>query len=627
MKKKIFKLKLLLLSALLASPHLQAQVYQHDYMTYHDRIAEDVADVGNRAIFKDVDAGGVYYIAQYDPNNRHTIIVSKTDPDLNILTSFDFTSFIVIPVSDGSSAMIPNPMMEITVEDITGVGDNLYIVGSYIDEGNDRGGFILKAGKDGTFRWFERFTEVWAFYAVAPTDNGVITVGRRETGTFADPTTQASGVIVKVNGLGTMLWQKEVEDDKYNGHPDFQNGPSMNNSLADIIPLEDNLFLATGTTCDFVVGGLPPLFFPIPDGDGTMILFTGDGTIINSFGLGNSMWVENGGSQPMRHEGFGAVTKCSDGDIVLAGWAVNFVETDFPTHCPGPDPINKGLWVTKINPYTGITAWSKIYDFNADPYPGADMYSGPGYIRLTNDGTDNIGISFFSSMAGTGAAVVGNSYIMKLEPTAGGIVFARKYQYNNDEGFFRDIASGFGNTDLVVVGETSPEPYYPSMVLTRDGWNVIAFDNILEQCNHEDLNIEPIDHLYDVFNVEIYSKMTNYYGENYLTGIPTIVNNVICEKTVVEEGNYLKSKGGSNMSSQEEEVKIGQEAFTNNIMVMVSGDEIYHGKLMNLQGQILQEYEGIKHTYRISAAGYAAGVYYLELSNTNKKVTKMVLVH
>lgn len=625
MRRKTFKLGLLL-TALLTAPNLKAQVYQHDYMTYHERIVADGGDVGNRAIYKDIDAGNEYYIAQYDPGNRHTVTISKTDPDLNILTSFDYTSFIVVSQSDGVTAMVPNPMMEITVEDITGVGDNLYVVGSYIDEGNDRGGFILKAGKDGTFKWFKRYTDIWAFAAVAPCDQGVITVGNRRTGAFTDPTTESSGVIVKVNGFGTMVWQKEVEDDKYNGHPMFQNGPSMNNSLSDIIALEDNIFVATGTTCDFIVGGLPPLFFPIPDGDGSMILFTGDGTIINSFGLGNSMWVENGGTQEMRHEGFGAVTQCSDGDIVLAGWAVNFAETYFPTHCPGPDPVNKGLWVTKLNPYTGTVAWSKIYDFNADPYPGADMYRGPGFIRMTNDGTDNIGINFFSSMAGTGAATIGNSYIMKLEPTAGGIIYTRRYEYNDNEGFFRDIASGFENTDLVVVGETSPEPFYPSMITTRDGWNVIAFDNIVEECNHENIFIEPIDHMFDIFNVEVYSKMTNYYSENYLTNAPLITNNIVCDKIEMEEQSSLMRKADNSLNSHEAQVKIGQEAFTNNIMVMVTGDDVYHGRLMNLYGQVLQEYDGIQHNYKISATGYAAGIYYLELSNNNKKTTKMVLI-
>jgi hypothetical protein len=199
MRNETLKIKLLLFAALLAGPFLHAQVYQHDYMTYHDHVTEDGAEVSNRAIFKDSDASSVYYIAQGDPHNKHTIIISKTDPDLNILTTFDFTSFIVVPVSDGSSAMVPNPMMEITIEDITGVGDNLYVVGSYIDEGNDRGGFILKAGKNGTFKWFKRFTEVWAFYSVAPSDGGVITVGSRETGNFVEPTTLTSGVILKVN--------------------------------------------------------------------------------------------------------------------------------------------------------------------------------------------------------------------------------------------------------------------------------------------------------------------------------------------------------------------------------------------------------------------------------------------
>jgi hypothetical protein len=133
---------------------------------------------------------------------------------------------------------------------------NLLAVGQTTSFGNDIEAWVLKLTADGSILWQKRYGGPGAdfFYQIKPTPDG----GYLAVGSFTpDGATHSDGWVVKLNGDGTIAWQK-----LYGGEGvDF---------LMDIYALPDNTWLATGTTNSVGAGSYDFWALPLTS-DGTLI--------------------------------------------------------------------------------------------------------------------------------------------------------------------------------------------------------------------------------------------------------------------------------------------------------------------------------------------------------------------
>jgi hypothetical protein len=578
--------------AALSALQAHAQTFQTDYMTHHNT---PTGPMGNIALHKD-DASNTYYVAQQTlPSDHNSIIFSEMDANHDIIRTYKYTA-VVPGGADGE--LVENNNMYITVRDINFFDEQVIIVGDYIEEGLDRGGFMFCANKNtGAFMWFQKHTGVYTLWSVVCNSaiGGAIAVGWRDNinggGGHKFPITSCAGVIMRTNAAGGIIWQTDVEDDKYMGHP--QNITGIHNVLLEVKQLNDEHFIAVGRTGSFLNST-----FPYNDGDGALLVFDAAGNFASQWGMGNITPVMNGGWQNVQYDHAGSATPCSDGDVVVVGNVIKFPSTDLETTCPGPTPNLGGIWVTKINPYSGVIAWSKLFDWWPNPYD-PNSFPQPHNIKVENDGTDNFGIIYHSDVEA----------IMKVDIN-GNLLYTRNYTYPGYGNMFMDISTGFGNTNIVAVG----------YITNGDGLAVTAFDNIIDYCNSAILPVQEYQHPYEVFPIEIQGYVTTTKAVLFIQPDEQITNTIDCEWIEVEDGDMLVNKKGSEM------VAISQDLQSLAVWIDVPAGQTYKGKLINGMGQVIQILDNVQERYTLNTNGLAAGIYYLHLQNGTQYTTKSVLV-
>lgn len=570
-----------------------AQTFQTDYMTHHNTPSGDLVNI---ALHKD-DASSTYYVAQQVvPAEHNSIIWSEMDPAHDMLRTYKYTAMMP-GGADGS--LVENTNMYISVRDINFFDNQIIIVGDYIEEGLDRGGFMFSADKNtGAFLWFQKYTGVFTLWSVVCNSDlrGAIAVGWRDGysggSSYMFPITARAGVIMRTDATGNVIWQDDVEDDKYMGHPD--NITAIHNTLLEVKQLDEGNYMAIGRVGEFL-----NFTFPYNDGDAALLVFDKNGNYATKFGLGNILPVVNGGPQTIQYDAGSSATRCSDGDIVMAGNVIRFPANYLEQTCPGPTPDFGGIWVTKVNPYTGVVAWSKLFDWWPNPYD-PNSFPQPHNIKVENDGTDNFGIIYHSDIEA----------IMKVDVN-GNLVYSRNYTYPGAGNMFMDISTGFSNTNILGIG----------YITNGDGIAVTAFDNIIDYCNSAELPVQEYPHEYEVFQIETQQHITGPKSVIFIEPQEQITNTVDCEWTELEEDNG-RLAGKENT----DEVQVEQQIGTRNVYVQVPQDEVYTGKLINCMGQTVQILENVQQRYQLNTGGLAAGTYYLLLHNGAKSTTKAVLI-
>lgn len=578
----------------------QAQTFQTDHMSRYELLGKKIR---NNAIVKD-DNNNIFYIVQSVQSEPWAIYISEVDPDFNPVVTYRYDCFT-------SAAGDINTDMYITPLDINFFGDQIIVVGSYIHEGVDRGGFMFSAQKSsGAFQWFNKYTDVYTFESVVCNDDidGAITVGKSDAYLVSNHqygNTRTAGEIMRMDALGNVLWHQQIEDDKYVGHPD--NWQEIHHSLKHIIQINSNpnVYATVGQANNFT-----NWMFPYLDGDAILLTFDDNGTILSQLGLGNSAPIYvNGSPQNNQHEAGYSIALCNDGDVIMAGYCANFPDTSITSICATSTPTSAGLWLTKVNPNSGAVAWSKIFDMFGGPYNAPD-FPQLAYMDIVNDGTDNFGIQYKDYRGATLS-------IMKIDVN-GNVVYSRKYdEYYldpmNNEGNLFDISAGIGNTDIYTVGFNG---------IINDnfgfGWNIIAFDNIIDYCHAEDLPLDEYQHPYDVFMVENQTHTPMPIAMNFGDGIQDLTHLIDCEK--------MEADGGKPGRIKNNEPQVNSTVETGNILIEAPADKVYTGTLINSLGQKVQSFDNISNTYRISTNDLAPGIYYLHLTSGNEQFARPVLI-
>lgn len=584
----------------------KAQTFQTDHMSRYEINGQEMQ---NNAIIKD-ENNGIFYIVQSIKYENWALLISEVDPDYNIIKTYRYDC-------NGSGPGDINQNMYLYPKDINFFGDQIIVVGAYIEEGVDRGGFMFSAEKStGLFQWFNKYTDVYSLESVVCNDviDGAITVGRSDayyTSTHQYSITQTAGEIMRMDATGNVIWHKQMEDDKYVGHPD--NWQQIFHSLSHVIQIGSmpNVYAAVGQVNNFI-----NWTFPYLDGDATILTFDDNGNILSQLGLGNiSPIYVNGSAQNNQHEAGYSIALCSDGDVIMAGYCADFPDTYITISCKGSDPNYAGLWLTKVNPTTGVVAWSKVYDMFGGPYSSPD-YPQLGWMDIVNDGTDNFGVQYLDGGSG-------KLSIMKVDVT-GAVQYSRRYDYDyqdptNREGSFFDISSGIGNTDIYAIGYTGAiNADY------GDGWNVIAFDNIIDYCHSEDLPLVEYQHPYETFMVEYQMQNAMPTSVFFRDGAQILDHMIECEKMEIEEED--PSDGGKPARTKNNEPKVSSTVETGDILVEAPADKVYTGTLINSLGQKVQSFDNISNTYRISTNDLAPGIYYLHLTSGNEQFARPVLI-
>lgn len=602
MKKNIFPTThgiakcLTMLVALFINQHVSGQTYTFDYMTLHQTPS---GDLQNRAIHKDA-ANSSYYLAQMIDQEHYALVISKVDADFNPINTYKYDCVMWA----GADVPVINNNMYITPHDISFFGNQIIVVGEYIEEGVDRGGFMFSADKTtGAFQWFQKYTGVYTLQSVVCNNllGGAITVGWRIDGQgyqFPGYTGEA-GVLMRMDNTGNVVWQKDVEENKYLGSGITQ----IFNKLTHVIQIgtAPMTFAAVGQ-----VGAFLNFTMPYNDGDGTLIIFDRNGIISKQVALGN-VDIIGANNQNLQYEAALSVATCSDGDLVIAGSVLEFPETYLSVSCPGPVPTEGGVWVTKINPITDVIAWSKVFDWWPNPY---DPNSFPQIfdVDIMNDGNDNFGIQYYSELAS----------IMKVDIN-GNLLYSRRYDDPNGAGLFWDMSTGMGSTDILAVG---------NLFSAQFGWNVKAFDNINDRCHSEDLPLVEYPHEYDVFPVVVGNHPTMPRFVSFIEPPESITNIVECNSEPVDEtgGGDDDGSGGKGGLVNNNLPQVSHDIQSGNVMIKVSSGEVYTGTLLNSLGQTIVTYENIRSVYSLKTNNLAKGIYYLRLNNGKTSMIKHVLV-
>jgi hypothetical protein len=319
------------------------------------------------------------------------------------------------------------------------------------------------------------------------------------------------------------------------------------------------------------------------------------------------------GTQNMQHDNGASVAVCSDGDVVVAGYVLEMPETYIYSTCTTSNPLVGGVWVTKINPNTGVVAWSYVYDWFQGAY-ASPSYPFIGYVTVVNDGTDNFAVKY-KDLADMNA-------IMKVDIN-GSLVYSRRYMHTWGDGQFLDISSGIGNTDIHATGNLTDGINF------NGGWNVVAYDNIQEYCHAENLEVAITEQPYEVFGIEV-----NQYNANpkslVLWNVDLTINhNVDCEKIEVEDpDNPGDDDGGGNKNAigNNANVAVTHDIISGDVSVHMPAHIVYNGKLLNNLGQVIATYSNLHDSYKINTSGLASGMYFLHLDNGRERSVKPVVV-
>lgn len=576
-----------------------AQVYQNDYTSFHvDRNGIQVVE--NQAIYRD-EPPQQFYIAQMvggTTGGQH-LALNVTDKDMNPLNTWEYfynQPTVYMNASD--------------IDEMTGL-EHMVVVGRYIDEGTITAPYVTSIDKNtGNMNWFHLFPELDRINAVKAGPDYSIVVGRRAlpAGATLYAFTQQVAVIMKLDDKGKVLWERDFEDDKLMASSYTIN--LVYNDFLDVTQIDDGEFVAVGKTNNFLGGNVNDIW----DADMLFVRFREDGSILGSNFLGNLGVITQGGSQSIQYEVGQSITyDPNEGKVVVAGLRLDHPQTYLSwSFCPAPNPY--GVWVTKLDPYTLGIDWSKQYVVS-NTGDGSNYFHGLVHTSVDWDGMGNYGMTYNFGYASSALYLEHTPVIAKVDANGGLMYNRHHYAYADDNSttpvIFYDMVRAIDDNNIVGVGAFDPEAGFANPM---KGWNVEAFDNIIDHCLMDDLEVDIRDRELEVGNVEYQNNMPLVIALGPdMVELPLDLE-VHCEKNQVSR---KMSDDGQKITTQ-----VAQDESSRNIVITVSdkaanpsGKGKYNAVLINTMGQRILETESFSGSYKLDAAGLPSGIYYLQVYN------------
>ncbi|RYD58380.1 MAG: T9SS type A sorting domain-containing protein [Sphingobacteriales bacterium] len=575
-----------------------AQVYQQDYKLLHQVDPNLKSWIGNDAVYRD-DAKGVYYVAQsIRPENSQSVYLglSICDKDMKPVTSWRYSNNATLTA------------VRVTEIDEMKANNAIIIVGEYINEGYSQAPFVISIDKtSGAVNWFKLYTNVARITGLKTGDKYAIITGERDLpypqqtpGDRIYPYTIQAGLIFRVNDDGSVAWAHQVEDDKnassgYN----IQGVYHMMNAVAQ---LEDDRFVAVGN-CNRFVGGN---FNDIWENDVALLNVDASGNVYQHYRLGNNLPIDPNGQQSIQFEQALTVTvDPKDGNVVLAGTRYEHPQTYISNQCPVPQAW--GLWATKFDLSAGSSVWSTRYEES----------SGLAYLqgaKIDCDGKGNYGISYNQS---------GKPIATKLD--ANGSTMYSRHHYMNFPNVgakrFNDNTRSFDYNNMIIVGHVEPDvnQYYSSY-----GFNVEAYDNILQDCQSHDYPVHEIDAPYDVDEVEVMPTTITVVNEPMKEVKIKVLEKTVCSKILV---SYKPEPG---VNDADVATTVFQDEASHGLVITTnqpSDDRSeYSATLINALGQKVMQTQKFTQTQKMDLTPLSTGVYYIIVTNGTVRSSHTVIV-
>lgn len=569
-----------------------AQIYQNDYTTIHIDPNEKQW-VEQHAIYRD-DNEKSYYIAQglRPRDGKETYLgITKCDPDMNFISVWEYFN--------------DTKKMEIrteTIDEMYGL-NALILVGHYDDHNGVSAPFVMSIDKfSGAVNWFRWYPTLELTSLEAEKDYVLVT-GKRplKYGEGIHKYSASAAIVMRLDQNGDLVWEREFEDNKYdNGIYEVK---QVYNVMNDIKRLDDKYFVAVGATNNWIHKELPDNTW---DNDGLVVLIDADGNINYAVFLGNLL-PYGVDKQGIQYELLQHVTvDKNDKTIVIAGERLDHPQYDISDESPVPDQW--GLWVTKFDPYNVSPVWSYRYQFKDDFYRISDP-------EIEHDTKSRYGISYnFPKL---------NPMVMKLMDD-GSVMYHRRHfisGYNSGNMQLNDIAKAFEYTNMTVVGEFEPDV---NEFMSSWGWNIQAFDNIVEKCEMEDYEVDPKEAKYELDKVEYRKYKVDYNKEEFKGQKIELVNRVICKKNLVG----FKSSYNDDFTST-----VSQDIENGNVLVQTRRSGIgantatgYKAVMFNALGQQVMQTENFSDNYRLNVSNLPAGIYYLQVTDGRSRQAHTVFV-
>jgi len=377
------------------------------------------------------------------------------------------------------------------------------------------------------------------------------------------------------------------------------------NTLNDVKRIDDKYFVAVGSTNEWVYKEKPDNHW---DADGLIVMIDYKGNISYAIFLGNSLPMDPNGQAHIQYELMDHLTfDPEDKTVVIAGERLEHeqkeVTDDYPT------PQSWGLWVTKFDPYSASVVWMNRYQFKDEFYRLSDP-------EIEHDTKAQYGISYNFDKY--------NTMVMKLK-NSGSVIYHRFHYVSGmgDQRWLNDIVKAFEYNNMTVVGQVTPlicaiDPSY--------GWNIQAFDNILEKCEMEEYKVEPKEVKYQMEKVK-YREYKVPVKEEWLKPKDIeLENKIICKK--VEIGFKSSPSGDDITTKVSQDVDRGIVAITVQQSTLGSNTPSagFKGMLYNALGQKIIETGSFTNNYQLNVSQLPAGIYYLQLTNGQFKQAHTIFV-
>jgi hypothetical protein len=331
-----------------------------------------------------------------------------------------------------------------------------------------------------------------------------------------------------------------------------------------------------------------------------------DGNINYSLFLGNALPMSSNGQQAIQYELMDHVTfDPKDKTVVIAGERLDNPQNVISDASPTPDQW--GLWVTKFDPYNVSTVWTNRYQFKDTYYRLTDP-------EIEHDGSAQYGISYnFDAY---------NTIAMKLKND--GNVLYHRYHYVSgmmEEKYLNDITHAFEYNNMSIVGQVRPKDDPNSSY----GWNIQAFDNIKQDCEMKAYDIKPKEVKYDIEKVENREYKVKIIDEPLAQDKIKLENKILCEKILLgfksaPAGDGVRSAVSQDIANGTVNIQMQQTGIAN------TTDATYKATLYNALGQKMMETNSFSNSYQLQVGDLPAGIYYLQVWNSQFKQAHTVFV-
>lgn len=578
--------------AALSSPSI-AQIYQNDFTSLHYD-PNKKQWVQQDAIYRD-DNEKAYYIAQQlrPMDSKPSYLgITKCDPDMELISTWEYFN--------ESGKMIASTE---TIDEMYGL-EALILVGHYYDFNGTSEPYVMSVDKfSGAVNWFKVFPGLELTSLEAEKDYVIVTGSRPlpfHDGIYSYSSSAA--IIMRLDKGGNLVWEREFEDDKY---ATSSYGPKfVYNTLNDVKRLDDKYFLAVGSTNQWVYKEQEQNLW---DADGLVVMIDLDGNIVYNYMFGNTLPMDPNGQQHIQYElmdhlTYDPFTKTA----IITGERLDNDQKEVTDASPAPQEW--GLWVTKWDPWSQSVSWTNRYQYGEKPYRVSDP-------EIEHDNKARVGISYnFDKF---------NTIAMKLADD--GSVMYHRYHYvdifKSDEKVMNDIVRAFEYTNMTIVGGVTPSPYsYNSSY----GWNIQAFDNILEKCEMYDLDIKPRELKFEIDKVDNRKYKFEIKDVKLKQDKIDLKNYVICKKDLVG----FKSTP----TTDDDRFAISQDVDNRIVTIRMEQTGLNHTEasykatLYNALGQKMLETGSFTDNQRVDVSGLASGIYYLHVWNGRFKQAQTVLI-